>query len=123
MANILKNIEGVVYEPETSLNPMKINPLKNEIIDNIEELSKEINYLKDKVKILVTSKSDPEEVSDIIFKLRDLKESIKNRKQHWEEFISHLDVTLRQETLKAMDMLTSTTKNLESLLEQAQLSS
>ena len=120
MANILRRIEGVVYEPEISMKQMYGTPIKNEIIDNIEELSKEVNYLKDKVKILVISENDPEEVTDTIFKLRDLQESMEGRKQHWEKLISHMDITIRQETLKAMDMLKSTTGKLENMLEQAQ---
>jgi prefoldin subunit 5 len=119
MANLLRKIEPIAYQTESPAI-LKRSALKSEIIDNIEELSKEINYLKDKVKILVSAPTaDHAELTDTIFKLRDLRDGVIYRKQYWEELISSMDVMVKVETEKAMDMLKSMTEKLEGLIEES----
>ncbi len=118
MANLLRKIESIAYQPETSTMQQRLIPLKNEIIDNIEELSKEVNYLKEKVKILTSFPNDKEELSDIMFKLRDLRNSMDSRKQKWDLLMPGMDTSIKLETLKALEMLKSTTENLEMSLAE-----
>ena len=118
MSNLLRRIEEIPDHP-TSFIGLKATQLKSEIIDDIERLAEEMNYLKDKVKVLVSSPRDQDEMTDTLFKLRDLTVSMNSRKQNWESLISHADVGIKAEMDKVMAMLLSSAEKLEGILKEA----
>ncbi len=119
MADLLKKIEDIPYHPGNFMGKLRAAELKGEVLNDIEELAKEVNYRKDQIKILLSSALDEEELKDTLFKLNDLKVGMESRKQHWGSLVPHADAAIKLEIDKVMDMLISTTTQLEEILEEA----
>lgn len=87
-----------------------------EIKENIEGLSQELHYLRDKVDWLILYENRPDELRDAVFKLQDIYHSLEYKKRSWASLLKKIDLDFTPQPSTTLDMLKSNAAHLHQRL-------